>query len=34
MLSTNELGILLQKQWSKIISKCEVFALKGNIKDK
>ena len=33
VLSTNELGILLQKQWSKIISKCEVFALKGNIKD-
>ncbi|MCD4668239.1 MAG: hypothetical protein K8R44_06600 [Sulfurimonas sp.] len=24
---------MLQKQWSKIISKCEVFALKGNIKD-
>lgn len=33
VLNRDELGILLQKQWSKIISKCEVFALKGNIKD-
>ncbi len=32
-LSSTKLGILLQKQWVKIISKCEIFALKGDIKD-
>jgi len=31
-LSSCELGLLLQKQWFKIVSQCEVFALKGNIK--
>ncbi len=32
-LNSTELGTLLQKHWFEIISKCESFALKGNIKD-
>ena len=33
LLSRTRLAILLQKHWFKIISQCEGFALKGNIKD-
>ncbi len=32
-LKTTELGILLEKHWSKLMRTCEEFALKGNIKD-
>ena len=32
-LNSTKLGILLQKHWLKIISECESFALKGNVKD-
>lgn len=32
-LESSELGILLEKHWSKLISSCEIFAQKGNIKD-
>ncbi len=32
-LNSTQLAILLQDHWFKIISKCEGFALKGNIKD-
>lgn len=32
-LNSTELGILLQTHWVKIISRCEVFALKGNVRD-
>lgn len=32
-LSSTELGALLEKHWSKLMQKCEVFALDGNIKD-
>lgn len=32
-LKSTELGILLEKHWSKIISQCEQYALEGNIKD-
>ena len=32
-LASIELGLLLEKHWSKLIHKCEKFALKGNIKD-
>ena len=32
-LNSTELGILLQSHWFKVISECEGFALKGNIKD-
>ncbi|WP_455757273.1 WD40 repeat domain-containing protein [Sulfurimonas sp.] len=32
-LNSTTLGAQLQKHWFKIISKCEEFALKGNIKD-
>jgi len=32
-LNSTTLGSQLQKHWFKIISKCEEFALKGNIKD-
>ncbi|MFT5662438.1 MAG: WD40 repeat protein [Sulfurimonas sp.] len=33
VLNSTQLGILLQEHWLKIISECERFALKGNIKD-
>ena len=32
-LKSTELGILLEKHWSKLMKKCEEFALAGNIKD-
>lgn len=32
-LNTTDLGVLLQSHWVKLISKCEAYALKGNIKD-
>jgi len=32
-LKSTELGILLEKHWSKLMKKCEQFALEGNIKD-
>jgi len=32
-LNATTLGSQLQNHWSKIISKCEAFALKGNVKD-
>lgn len=32
-LSSTELGALLEKHWSKLMQKCEAFALEGNIKD-
>jgi len=32
-LNATQLGILLQKHWLKVISECEAFALKGNVKE-
>lgn len=32
-LRSTELGILLEKHWSKLMRKCEEYALDGNIKD-
>ncbi|MDQ7060556.1 MAG: hypothetical protein Q9M43_05270 [Sulfurimonas sp.] len=32
-LNSTELGILLQSHWTKLISQCEIFALKGNVKE-
>ena len=32
-LRSTELGILLEKHWSKLMQKCEEYALDGNIKD-
>ena len=32
-LNSTELGVLLEKHWSKIINQCEEYALEGNIKD-
>lgn len=32
-LNSTELGTLLQSHWLKVVSECESFALKGNIKD-
>ena len=32
-LNTTDLGVLLQSHWIKLISQCEGYALKGNIKD-
>jgi len=32
-LKSTELGILLEKHWTKLMSKCEEYALGGNIKD-
>ncbi len=32
-LKNTELGILLEKHWSKLIHRCEEYALAGNIKD-
>ena len=32
-LESTELGLLLEKHWSKLINECETFAQKGNIKD-
>ena len=32
-LNNTELGLLLQSHWLKVITKCESFALKGNIKE-
>ena len=32
-LKSTQLGELLEKHWSKIMQKCEEFALRGNIKD-
>jgi len=31
-LNNTELGVLLQKHWSKLIYKCEIYALQGDIK--
>lgn len=33
VLNTTQLGSLLQEHWLKVISQCESFALKGNVKD-
>ncbi len=32
-LNSTQLGSLLQKHWLKVISECEIFALKGNVKE-
>ncbi len=32
-LESTQLGLLLEKHWSKLINDCETFAQKGNIKD-
>ena len=33
ILKSTELGIMLEKHWSKLMNKCEEYALDGNIKD-